>query len=115
MKIIILSLLAIVLIICVLYYEHSQIIQKINKTKIETFNVDEEVTDTSVQEQIDIMNNGGNNTISSNICNRTSDLTSIPKSVIAFNNLFKKLNFAFDAMFTNFETYRQHKESLSDQ
>lgn len=111
MKIIILSLLAILLIICVLYYEHSQIIKKIDQVKTEAFNVDEELFEPSVQEQIDTMNNGGNNTVSSNICNRTSDISSVPKNIISFNMLFSKLNYAFDAMFANFETYRQYKEA----
>lgn len=115
MKIIILSLLAIGLIICILYYEHSQVVRKISDAKTEKFNADVEngLVDAYSQETIDNMNNGGENTISSNICDRkTSMISSLPKTMMSFNLLFKRLNFAFDEMYKNFDTYIQYKESV---
>lgn len=115
MKVILLSLLAISLVICVLYYEHAQIIKKIDLAKTEAFNVDEETTATAdpalIQEQIGIMNGGGSNTISSSICDRMSSVDSFPKDTSSFNAMFGKMNYAFDAMFKNLETYRKHKVS----
>ena len=117
MKIILLSLMAISLVICVLYYEHSQIIKKINLAKTESFLNEEEVAPPStdpalIQEQIGIMNNGGSNTVSSSICDRMSNIDSIPKDTFSFNAMFSKMNYAFDAMFKNLETYRKNKVSL---
>jgi hypothetical protein len=113
MKIILLSLLAISLVICVLYYEHSQIIKKFNKAKTETFFNEEELAPTAdpalIQEQIGIMNSGGSNTVSSSLCDRMSSIDSIPKDTYSFNSMFGKMNYAFDAMFKNLETYKKHK------
>ncbi len=116
MKIILLSLLAISLVICVLYYEHSQIIKKISLAKTESFLNEDDVAPSAdpalIQEQIGIMNSGGSNTVSSSLCDRMSNIDSIPKDTFSFNAMFSKMNYAFDAMFKNLETYRKNKVSM---
>lgn len=104
MKIFILSLLAIFLIICILYYEYFQItkqLQSINKQKEHFFN--DLIMEESISDDVNIINDGGN-TATSAVCNDV-DISNKPKNIDTMNTLFAELNTNLNRMTDNVMSY----------
>ena len=104
MKIVILSLLAIFLVICILYYEYSQIKQKLQNIheQKETF-FNEPVTEESISQTIEFVNDGGN-TATSALCANV-DIENKPKNIDTMNTLFSELNINLERMTDNVLSY----------
>ena len=104
MKIFILSLLAIFLIICILYYEYYQIIkllQSARQQKEHFYN--DSVIEESKSDAVNIINDGGN-TATSALCDGV-DISNEPKNIDTMNTLFAELNNNLNRMTDNVLSY----------
>lgn len=107
MKIIYLSLLVIFLVICILYYEYFNIVQKIQEKNIEKFVSTEGggIQDNQIKEAIDNINSGVES-ITSTLCEnkKTYDLTNID-IVSKFDKLLGDINKNYEYINENLNDY----------
>lgn len=105
MKVFILSLLAIFLIICILYYEYFQITKQLKniREQKEHFYNDPVVLEETISDDVNIINDGGN-TATSAVCAGV-DISNKPQNIETMNTLFSELNTNLNRMTDNVLSY----------
>lgn len=103
MKVFILSLLAIFLIICILYYEYYQLTKQLQSIKKKEHFFNDIIIEESISEDVNTINEG-NTTVTSAVCDDV-DISNKPKNIDTMNTLFSELNTNLNRMTDNVLNY----------